>query len=318
MRRHLVYITIGIGMMLALSGCQKDIDVFEPAELTSGDISRFFEAVQPTPRLYSWEASEEHILPVSGNVQVIVPSNALALQDGSPASGMVQANVLEIHDKGSLIRNNTATAVNNRLLASAGIVFLDIRQDGQPLRIAEGQNISVQLSTANYNPQLRLFAGNSGDSGRLEWMELQTGEPPIRALEFFNQSNGQWVAGFEIQTARLGWLQAARYVDSNAGSATACVRLPVGFSRQNTAAFFAIEGINAVIRMDGASTDGLHRICQSGLPTGLQAEFVVVTESDEGEYYFSRQPVIIMENLTINIVPEKVQLSDIMLVLDGL
>ena len=318
MRRHLVYIYIGIGMMLVLSGCQKDIDVFEPAELTSGDIIRFFEAVQSNPLQYSWEASQEQILPVPGSGQVIIPSNALALQDGSPVSGMVQASILEIHDKGSLIRNNVATAANNRLLESAGIVFLDIRQNGQPLRIADAQNIRVQLSTADYNPQLRLFSGNSGDSGQLEWMELQPVESPIRSLEFFNQSSGQWEEGFEILTAKLGWLQCARYADTNTGSATACVRLPVGFSRQNTVAFLAMQSINAVIRLDEAGEDGLHRICRSGLAAGLKAEFIVIAEGDNGDYYFSRQPAVIMENLTINIVPEKVPLSDIMLALGKL
>lgn len=318
MRRHLVYITIGVGMMLALSGCQKDIDVFEPAELASGDISRFFEAVQTTPRQYSWEASEEQILPVSGSGQAVIPPNVLATQDGSPVTGMVQANVLEIHRKGSLIRNNAATAANRRLLESAGIVFLDIRQNGQPLRIAEGRSISVQLSTTSYNPQLRLFAGNYYDGKGLEWAELHTGEPSIRALEFFNESSGKWEAGIEVVTDRLGWLQLARYVDNSPGSATACLRLPLGFSLKNTAAFIAVQNIDAVIRMDETGEDGMERICRSGLPAGLKAEFIVITESDEGAYYFSRQPVVITENLTINIVPEKVPLSDIMLALERL
>lgn len=318
MRRHLVYITIGIGMMLALSGCQEDIDVFEPAELTSGDISRFFEAVQTTPRQYSWEASEEQILPVSGSGQAVIPPNVLAMQDGSPVTGMVQASVLEIHNKGALIRNNAATAAQNRLLESAGIVFLEIRQNGQPLQLAVGQTIRVQLSTANYNPQFRLFAGSPSDGSRMEWAEVNTEEAPIRALEFFNESNGQWEEGFEILAAKLGWLQCARYADNSPGSATACVRLPVGFSRQNTATFLAMQSINAVIRLEEPGEDGLYRICQGNLPSGLKGEFIVITEGDEGDYYFSRQPVIIMENLTINIVPEKVQLSDIMLALDKL
>ncbi|MCO6477038.1 MAG: hypothetical protein J5I94_10485 [Phaeodactylibacter sp.] len=318
MRRHLVYITIGIGMMLALSGCEKDIDVFEPAELTSGDISRFFEAVQSQPLQYSWDASEERVLPVPGSGQVIVPSHALAAQDGSPVEGMVQASILEIHDKGALIRNNAATAANNRLLESAGIVFLDIRQDGKPLRIADGSAIRVQLSTANYNPQLRLFAGIPSDGNRLEWAEVNSGEAPIRALEFLNENTGQWEEGFEIVSGRLGWLQCARYADNGSGKATACVRLPVGFSRQNTAAFIAMQAINAVIRLDEAGEGGMYRICGSNLPSGLKGEFIVITESDEGNYYFSREPVIIMENLTINIVPEKAQLSDIMLALEKL
>ena len=137
-------------------------------------------------------------------------------------------------------------------------------------------------------------------------------------MEFFNESNGQWEEGFEILAAKLGWLQCARYADNSPGSATACVRLPVGFSRQNTATFLAMQSINAVIRLEEPGEDGLYRICQGNLPSGLKGEFIVITEGDEGDYYFSRQPVIIMENLTINIVPEKVQLSDIMLALDKL
>ncbi len=318
MRRHLVYITIGTGMLLALSGCQEDIDVFEPAELTSGNISRFFEAVQSNPLQYSWEASEEQVLPVPGSGQVVIPSNALATQDGSPVTGMVQANVLEIHDKGSLIRNNAATAAGGRLLETSGIVYLDIRQGGQPLRLANGRNISVQLSTANYNPQLRLFAGSPGDGSRMEWTEVNPEEAPIRALVFFDKTSGKWEEGFEILTAELGWLQCARYADTGDGSATACVRLPLGFSRQNTATFLAMQSINAVIRLEEPGEDGQYRICHGNLPAGLKGELNVITEGDEGHYYFARQPVIIMENLAINIVPEKAQLSDIMLALEML
>ncbi|MCB0587731.1 MAG: hypothetical protein KDD06_20735 [Phaeodactylibacter sp.] len=319
MRRHFVYITIGIGMMLALSGCQKDIDVFEPAELTSGDISRFFEAAKTTPLSYSWEASKEQVLPVPGSGQIVIPPNVLAMQDGSPVAGVVQANLLEIHNKGSLIRNNAATASNSRLLESAGIVFLEVRKDGQLLRIAEGQNISLQLSTANYNPQLRLFSGNVSDANELEWTEINEQETSIRAAEFFNESSGEWEEGFEILTGKLGWLQCARYAENGPGNATACVRLPVGFSLQNTAAFVALQSFNTVIRMDESDEEGTYSICRSGLPTGVKAEIIVITESDdEGNYYFSRQPAIIMENLTINIVPEQVQLSDIMLALETL
>lgn len=318
MRRHLVYITIGIGMMFVLPGCQEDIDVFEPAELTSGDIASFFEAVQDNPLQYSWEASEEYILPAPGSGQIVIPSNALASQDGSPVSGMVQANVLEIHDKGSLIRNNAATAADGRLLESAGIVFLDIRQDGQPLQLASGRNIKVQLSTANYNPQLRLFTGRPDDSGRLEWKEAGAGESPIRAVEFLNEATGQWEEGIEIITAMLGWLQCARYADDSQGAASACIRLPLGFSPKNTGAFLAIQSMNAVARLDEADEEHAYRICRNGLPAGLKGEFIVITEGDGGEYYFARQPVIIMENLTINIVPEKARLSDIMLALERL
>ncbi len=317
MRRLFVY--IGIGMMLVgLASCHEDIDIFEPAELTSGDIARFFEAVQSNPLQIQWDASEEKIIGLPGSGQAIVPSNALAMQDGSPVSGMVQANIIEIHNKGSIIRNNTPTAASSRLLESASILYLQVEQDGQPLRLVNGKTIKVQLSTANYNPQFRLFTGAELGDNTLEWTEVDAGESPVRAIEFFNEQAGRWEEGFEITTAHMGWLQCAKYADSTPGEATACVRLPLGFQPKNTVAFLAMQNINAVVKLDEVSEEGIHKICKSGLPTGHKGEFIIIAEGDEGAYYFARQPVIVTGQLSINIVPERVTLSDIILALEGL
>ncbi len=304
-------------MAFFVTACHEDIDIFEPAALSSGDIARFFGSVQSTPQQYSWEVSEAQTLALPGKGQAIIPAHAFEQADGSPVSGRVQASVLSISDKGGLIRQNLGTAAGMQLLELAGMAFIEVRQDGRPLRLAAGKNIRIQLASAAYDPQLRLFTAAPSESGALDWVESQAGENAILPAEVFDPESGRWLSGFEIQATTLGWLQCARYVSHMSGKVPACVKLPLGFSARNTAVFLALQNVNSVVAFTDFD-EALPRVCRQGLPAGSKAELIVIAEGDGGEYYFARQPIIVTEHLTINIAPQKALLADILYALDNL
>ncbi|HQU60029.1 MAG: hypothetical protein KDD02_03150 [Phaeodactylibacter sp.] len=309
----------GIGLMIFFTfGCQEDIDVFEPATLSSGDIMRFFGSVQTAPLQHNWDVSEEQTIVVPGEGQVIIPANAFTQMDGSPVSGLVQANLLEIHDKGSLIRFNIGTSSGGRILQLVSMINLDVRQEGRPLRLASGQTILIRLATTAYRPEMRLFTAAPADSGAIEWMEAPDTEKRIQAAQVFDPATDQWLEGIEISATSLGWMQCALYANTTSGGKVpACVKLPIGFTKHNTAVFLTLQNMNSVVPFN-AFDETLPQVCQQGLPAGSKAEIIVISEGDEEEYYFARQPIIISENLKISVVPQKALLSDILFALDNL
>jgi hypothetical protein len=319
MRRLFAYLGVGFALMLA-PACHEDIDVFEPAPLASGDIMRFFTQVQTPPMVYHWDAAEEQTLILPDKSRVFIPADAFIDMDGVLATGTLEASIIELRGKGSLIRNNIGTAAANLLLESAGVLHLDVRHQGRSLRLAPGQSIQIQLVVKAYHPQLRLFAAEPGESGKLEWAEAAFGgETPIQAVQIFNAETNQWLPGVEFATARLGWLQCARYADSSitGKAAITSLKLPVGFSSGNTVVFLAMQNMDMVIPfLDFA--EGLPKVSRENLPTGYKAEFIVVAEGEEGIYFFARQPIIITEHLSIEVVPQKMALPEILAALDGL
>lgn len=304
---------------MLLTGCVEEVDQFQPFELTSGNIDRFFEAVRSNPIPISWDASQEKLITLPGYGRVIVPPNALLLPDGTEASGTVQAKVLELYSKEDLLRNRITTASANGIIESAGTIYIEVEQAGQPLHLKGDELIKVQMASARYNSQMRLFTGYQEDDGTLDWIEYGLGEAPIRSVELEDPESGQLVPGFEFSSPELGYLKCGTYLSEEQGTAEVCLNLPFNFQSKNTIAFIALRDYNGLTTIPFEAENALRPdCCRDGLPTGEPAKIIVIAEGEEGTYFLEEKTVTIMENLTISITPEVASLSDIMLALEGL
>lgn len=320
--RRLLNQFLGIGMIALLASCGKDVDVFTPAVLESGDISTFFEAAKTTPLHYEWDASEQVTIKLPSKGQVIIPANAFALENGQAVTGMVQTKVIEIADKGSLLGNRQNTTAEGLLVNAISTLHLEVTQNGQPVALDTGKYVRVQaVVDEEHASNLRVFQGDDAE-GFVNWGEVQENEFPVRPAEISDEEDGKILQGIEYTTYNLGWVQCGSYLQSEGSmdKAVLCVELPKNFSSKNTAAFLVFRNFGTVIEVDDFDMNGLPKICRDELPAGYWADLIVIAqEGEEGGYFFARELLAIpMENLTINIVPERASLSDIMLALEDL
>lgn len=309
------------GMMLMVSSCHKDIDVFEPINLDQGNIERFFDAIQSNPLVATWNAAEEYIILTPNNSQIIIPANSLVRPDGVKVSGTVQANIIEIANKGSLVRNRvqTLTGTGDSLLESELVLSIHIYQEGTLLQIESGESIRVLSSLLTYAPNLKLFWGTETDIRPLYWVDSNNATG-IQPVEMVDPTQNRIVEGVEITVSQLGWISCATIIEQQAGNdfSVVCLELPQGFNLKNTAAFLVMQDFNTIVPLNESGEEGQYILCKGYLPSSLKAEVLVVAEADEDEYLFGREFAIISENLTINIVPERTILSDIIQTLEEL
>jgi len=309
-------------MIALLASCGKDVDVFTPAVLESGDISTFFEAAKTAPIQYEWDASEQVTIKLPSKGQVIIPANAFALENGQLVTGMVQTNIIEIADKGSLLGNRQNTTAEGVLVDAISTLHMEVSQNGQPIALDTGKYIRVQVIVEEgHTSNLRVFQGDDTE-GFINWGEVQESEYPIRPTEIPDGEDGKILQGVEYTTYNLGWVQCGSYIQSEGGmdKTKLCVDLPKNFSSQNTAAFLVFSNFSTVIELDDFDRNGVPQVCRDELPAGYWANLIIIAqEGEEGGYFFAQQLLSFpMENLTINIVPERATLSDIMLALDEL
>lgn len=304
--------------MFLAAGCVKEVDTFRPLELTSGNIDRFFEAVQSKPIQASWDASQAHTVQLPGNSRVIVPADALVTAEGGLVRGQVDAELLPVYTKGGLLSNRISTIADDSVIKSAGVVRINITQGGQRLYLSEDQPITVQMTTALYNSQMRLFTGQEDENGFVEWSALNLGETPINSRNIYNGETGEVEPGFEFITNRLGYLQIGIFTSADKGEGEVCVNLPHGFSPQNTVAFVVMKGYDGLTVIPPTTGENLPHLCRMGIPAQELAEVVVIAEEEAGQYFFARETITITENLTIKIRPARAELSEIMLALEGL
>lgn len=305
---------------MLLTGCVEEVDQFQPLELTSGNIERFFEAVQSNPLHKSWDASQEQLITLPGSGRVIVPPNAFLLPDGATATGVVQAKVLELYSKEDFLKNKVTTLGGNGFIESAGALYFEVRQGDQLLRLKPGELITIQMASARYNSLMRLFTGKESEAhGSIEWVEYSLGDAPIRSVQVEDPNTGALLPGFEFSSPELGFLKCGTYVAQEQGTAEICLNLPYSFEAANTVAFIALRDYNGLAMIPFEAADALRPdCCQGRLPNGEPAKIVVIAEGEEGKYFLEQKTVTITENLTISITPETASLSDIMLALEGL
>jgi hypothetical protein len=307
-------------LMMALAPACQDVDIFEPLPLAAGDIAQFFAQAHTPPTRYQWDVAESRELVLPGKGRLAIPAHALITLAGDPVVGLVEASVVEVRGKGGAIRNNIGTTANNSLLESAGMLHLEIRQQGQLLRLLPGQSLRVQLPVAAYHPQLQVFTAEKTDGGGWEWKEAAPGgEGSLETVHIYDAENEALLPGVEFAVSQLGWLQCARYASNNATGKAAftSVKLPVGFSAENTTVFLVMQNMNTVVPFldfDAA----LPKVSRSNLPTGHKAEIIAITAGEGENYFFARQPIIITEHLTIELVPQKTALPEILAALDAL
>lgn len=315
--RRLLLTYFTVTMILAV-GCVKEVDTFQPIELTSGNIDRFFEAVQSNPVQASWDASQEKNIQLPGSSRVIVPADALITADGLPVTGEVQAAILPVFDKGQLLVNRISTVADGEVINSAGLIHIEITQGGQQLFLKENKTLTVQLTTARYNSQMRLFTGSVKEYGFIEWSLLNIGENPINSRDIESEE-GEVIPGFEFYADRLGYLKVGVFIDSeDKGEGEVCLNLPHSFVPENTVAFVVMRDRNGVVFIPPTDGPRLPDLCRMGLPKAETAEVIVISEEEDGQYFYAQEPITISENLTIQIRPARATLSEIMLALEGL
>jgi len=309
--------------MVLAAGCVKEVDVFTPTEQTSGNINRFFEAVQSNPIVDRWDASQEHTIQLPGGSRVIVPASALKTMGGQTVSGNVEAKVLPIfNQKSNLLVNRLHTMAGDELIHCAGAIYIDISQNGQPLQLAVQKPMKVQLNSARYNSNMRLFKGAVREDSIIAWTLLDLPSHPINAVEIMDEESGAETPGFEFVTPQLGYLQCGFYAEKTEGEGDVCINLRrnnnIAFNEQNTIAFASMRNYPGIAPVPFTGEDNMPDLCQRSLPNHEPIDVIIIAEGEEGEYYFATQFVTTMENLTISIVPERATLSDIMLALEGL
>ena len=262
MRRLLVY----FGFAVLLAGCVEEVDQFQPIELASGNINRFFSAVQSEPVKVSWDISQEKSIVLPGYSRVVIPPNAFLLPDETAASGIVQAKVLDLYSKEDLLRNRITTAGAERLIESAGTIFIEVEQSGVPLELKPDALIQVQMATVRYNAQMRSFTGSASQNGALEWIENSLSEGTVRPVEIENPDSGQIIPGFEFSSSELGYLKCGTYLLEEQGTAEVCLNLPYSFDSSNTAVFIALQNYNGLTSIPFEENDELlPDCCRSGL-----------------------------------------------------
>ena len=274
-------------LLMVFSSCQKNIDSFVPDNF-QGSADTVWQAnvsanaaivslrndLKIAKMTDSFSYSNTGIAFSSGIISLTIPVNSLVKNNGLVPLGVVQRETVLSIKKGDYIAMDMPTTSNDRLLISGGSFFINLKNNGDNLSIAQGKKITVKFDAINPFQNNRIFNASPDSINGFNWV--------VNNDTAFNKS-GITSTGYEIQTNKLQHVQTARFMDT-AGIAqtTLSVKLPFNYTNSNTICYAAFNTLECVAGLK--ANVGLRVFVSPLLPVNRPITVVVISKQ-AGDYY---------------------------------
>lgn len=122
--------------------------------------------IEAATQHFSVSAKKISLLKSKGGLKITVNPSVLEKEDGSSAKGDIDINIIELTGVNDLFKSNAATVSNGKLLISGGSYFIEMRNDGNKLRIKNGQALQVEFPLLQ-KEDMELFYGERDSAGNM-------------------------------------------------------------------------------------------------------------------------------------------------------
>ncbi len=282
-----------------------------------GEIGDFFNDIQPQSFFTTVNVDNYPIILCPQGTRILPNPNSL-LSDGNPVSGNVTFEVIEIYEKGDMIRYASPTISNGYLLETGGEFFIRAFQNEVELTVNPGYGLTIQVPDYNATDAMGLFYGDE-NSPTFNWLESE-GDMNIWLSEWEDSTgNQEFGFGYELLAENLGWINCD-YFSGQDNLTNVTVDLVDKFTNANAVVFMVFNDLNSVVQLWGSPTG--ENFSVSNMPIGESVTFIVIgslsEDPDNPEYEFALVEDVIVENHNEFIIPVPATLADIENALDGL
>lgn len=288
----------------------------EPTPPTSAEFSSLGVAARDDlTQIYTIDPNDWSTIVGAQGTTVFIQAGSMVRSDGTPATGPVDLEMIEIFDKGSMLATNMPSIARNAdgdvvQLISGGEHFIDASEDGEPLRLATGLQISVPTDlTGGPDDEMILFRADvqgepdgeslsdfeaAGRDDEAVWVEDE--DPRARVMIGEGGADGAATSYHTISGA-FGWTNIDRWYSDPRPKTSIHVSVPEGWDDSNCEVYLSYDGEpTALARMDVFnSATGLFTEHYGQIPVGLDVHVIFVTE-ENGEWSYAIQGTTIEED----------------------
>ena len=130
----------------------------------------FFKTYEEPSQFYNVPANQiKEVKGKAGTVIQINPDDLVTLQNQAVEKS-IDVELKELTKQEQLLRTNAQTVCNGKLLVSGGAYFINLKSEGQPLKLKPGRSLSVKFPKLTDVP-MGLFAGHRDSLGQMQWLE---------------------------------------------------------------------------------------------------------------------------------------------------
>jgi len=230
--------------------------------------------------------------------------------NGSPVTGNVTVQLIEIYDKASMLLNNKSTLGmkangDKEALKSAGEFFINAKQGVNELELLAMAAVqSRPVDFADLDGGMQIFRGGpdqdcDGIDNDCDWVaadEDENGEQDDAKIRDGQGADGEF-ATYNYDIGTFGWTNLDRWYNYTGAKTEIFIAVPAEFNEDNCAVYLSYDGEpTALARMDVYNTTLEMFTEHYGLiPIGLEVHIIMVAEID-GVLHYAIQGTTIVED----------------------
>ncbi|WP_418264208.1 hypothetical protein [Flavobacterium faecale] len=230
-------------------------------------------------------------------VTIQINGNCLT-KNGSPVTGAIDIEFVELFDKGTMLVTNKPTMGimpngDRNLLISGGEFFINATQGGVNLVANCNINLNVPAALTNgVDNAMVLWNGIIDNEGNLAWENARdaAGTNGKGGVEAGQNS-------YYVSFGNFGWTNVDKFYSDPRPKTTILVGAPTGYDNTNSAIYLSYdgEGQNALAKLDTYTNAGLFSEHYGQIPVGLACHIIFATE-DNGQWRYAIKAVAIQAN----------------------
>lgn len=241
----------------------------------------------------------------------------------APGSGKVKIEMIQLKQKGDMIKADRPTMSYDRLLVTGGAIKLRVTYNGQELQLAQGKTITVKIfnkmSNVNTTNDMRVFYGKDDAypvtaAQTFTWIPW-TDTALNRATPVVSTSTGSQIRGYQFLSNRFGWVNCDYFSDTSQPRTKATVVLPPNFTNINTNVYAVFKTADIVAQLIPDPVTKTFKI--NNIYTGKVVTFVSLSYIS-GNLYLASKELTVGTNMNMNLTPVQVTKQQIESFLDAL
>jgi len=288
---------------------------------TNANIGDLMAAFAPESQIETFNFNEDvgGTLVTSLDTRFVFNPNSMTTLDNQMVDGMITIEIIELYSKADIIRFGAHTMSNGQVLRSAGEFLVKATQNGQELKIADGNTYNIQIPNNNPDPEMLLF--DLDESGDLPtWIEISPNSQNNWVTQGEWEDSLDFGFGYYIITDRFSWINCDAFANYPPDElTTVSVAVPEEYTNTNTVVFLVFDDENTVIQLWGNPATMM--FTSQNIPIGVDVTVIVMSSvGDETNPQFQYE---VIETTTeadqiINSTPVDATIEEIEMVLDGI
>jgi len=302
---------LGLSLIATFTSCMSDSDIEDTKPQPDGvALNNMFQDNRINGlEEFTLDAATGGTITGSEGTNVTFQPNSFGI-NGTPVTGNVVIQLIEIYDKASMVLKNRSTLGekangDKEALKSAGQFFIDAKQGANELELLEMATVqSRPVDFADLDGGMQIFrTGIDNDCDGIDddcdWVEAdedKNGEQDDAQIRDGQGADGEF-ATYNYNIGSFGWTNLDRWYSFAGAKTEIFIDVPAEFNQDNCAVYLSYDGEpTALARMDVYNTTLEMFTEHYGLiPVGLEVHIIMVAEID-GQLHYAIQGTTIVED----------------------